>query len=209
MRIETIGGLVAVALLATACGTNQEQRSATGALTGAGIGALAGGPIGLVIGGLAGGAAGAATPVGADQVAFYGMDKLDNVAESTPVMRDMTHEGVSGSSTPGNMARTGAGGSDAHAATLHVSQDTVKQMQSSLKAHGLYNGPIDGIVGPQTNQALAAYRQKQGLPQTAVLDSRTLQNLTSDAGKQTNNSGSSTSPGSAGANQGGSTGDNR
>ena len=105
MRVGTISGVIAVALLASACGTNQEQRSATGALTGAGIGALAGGPFGLVIGGLAGGAAGAATPVGADQVAFWGMDKTHEAVASTPVLRDMAREdvgqrGTSGSSMP-------------------------------------------------------------------------------------------------------------
>ena len=105
MRIGMISGVVAVALLASACGTNQEQRSATGALTGAGIGALAGGPLGLVIGGVAGGAAGAATPIGADQVAFYGMDKTRETVAGTPVLRDMAREdvgerGISGSSTP-------------------------------------------------------------------------------------------------------------
>lgn len=200
MRIGTIGGLIAVALLATACGTNQEQRSATGALTGAGIGALAGGPIGLVIGGLAGGAAGAATPIGADQVAFYGMDKLDNVAEATPVTRDMAREGVSGSSTSGNMASAGAGGvaggSSSNAATIQVSQDTVKRMQSSLKAKGLYNGQIDGVLGPQTQQALASYQQKEGLPQTAVLDWRTLQSLTSGNNGPANTANGSGSAGS-------------
>ena len=111
MRIGTIGGVVAIALLATACGSNQEQRSATGALTGAGIGALAGGPIGLVIGGLAGGAAGAATPVGADQVAFWGMDKTKSAVAETDTGRDMMREGVAGSSSR-NAPASSAGTSD-------------------------------------------------------------------------------------------------
>src|SRR5437870_4674676 len=66
MRTATV---LAVCLLTTACGSNMEQRSASGGLTGAGIGALAGGPVGAAIGVLAGGAGGAVTPVGADQAA--------------------------------------------------------------------------------------------------------------------------------------------
>jgi hypothetical protein len=187
MRFATVGGVIALALLTSACGTNQEQRASTGALTGAGIGALAGGPLGLVIGGLAGGAAGAATPVGADQVAFWGMDKTRDMAQSTPVLREMAQEnvgerGISGSSTPQRMAGTSAGGTAADAATLRVSPDVVKQIQSSLQAQGLYRGPIDGIMGPQTEDALSAYRQKQGLQQSAGLDAKTLQSLMSDSG---------------------------
>src|ERR1700737_2589136 len=66
MRAATV---LAVCLLTTACGSNMEQRSATGGLTGAGIGALAGGPVGAAIGVLAGGVGGAAAPEGADQAA--------------------------------------------------------------------------------------------------------------------------------------------
>jgi len=187
MRFTTVSGAIGLALLVSACGTSQEQRASTGALTGAGIGALAGGPLGLVIGGLAGGAAGAATPVGADQVAFWGMDKTRDLAQSTPVLREMASEnvgerGVSGSSTPQRTTGTSAGGSEADVATLRVSPDVVKQIQSSLQAQGLYRGPIDGIVGPQTEDALSAYRQKQGLQQSAGLDAQTLQSLISDNG---------------------------
>jgi hypothetical protein len=193
MRIGTVCGGIALALLASACGTNQEQRSATGALTGAGIGALAGGPFGLVIGGLAGGAAGAATPVGADQVAFWGMDQTREAVAGTPVLRDMAREEVgrggsgraaSGSSTPQRTASApaAAGGSEPNAVTLRVTPDTVKQIQSSLRGQGLYGGPIDGIMGRETEQAIAAYQQKQGLPRTAVLDARTVQALTADTG---------------------------
>src|SRR5919201_2616331 len=141
MRIGTMSGIVAMALLASACGTNQEQRSATGALTGAGIGALAGGPLGLVIGAAAGGAAGAVQPIGADQIAFWGMDQTRGAVAATPVLRDMAREevgrggggAVSGSSAPQRTASAAAGGSEMSAATLQVSPDTVKRLQSSLK----------------------------------------------------------------------------
>jgi peptidoglycan hydrolase-like protein with peptidoglycan-binding domain len=58
----------------------------------------------------------------------------------------------------------------------------VKQIQSSLQAQGLYHGPIDGIMGPQTHDALSAYEQKQGMKQSAGLDAATLQSLISGNG---------------------------
>jgi hypothetical protein len=170
-----------LALLATACGTSQEQRAATGGLGGAGIGALAGGPVGAAIGLGVGAVAGAVTPIGADQAAMYGMGWTKETVASTETGREMGRLGTSGTSSR-QAVGPGAGGSEASSATLRVTPDTVKQIQSSLQAQGMYNGPIDGVMGPQTQRAVAAYQQKQGLPQTAVLDLRTVQSLTGETG---------------------------
>jgi uncharacterized spore protein YtfJ len=56
-----------LALGVSACGSNTEQRSATGAGSGAIAGALVGGPIGAVVGAAAGGAGGAAVSEEADK----------------------------------------------------------------------------------------------------------------------------------------------
>jgi len=190
MRVSVIPAILATAVVTVACGTNQEQRAATGGLTGVGIGALAGGPIGALIGLGVGAGAGAVTPVGADQVAFWGRDQLRDVAQSTPVVRDMAQEG-SGSSSP-RQAYAASGSSDPSGAgmqrrasingsTLRISNETARQVQSALHAEGLYDGPIDGIVGPATERALAAYQKRQGLPETAELHWPTLQSLTASA----------------------------
>ena len=50
----------------------------------------------------------------------------------------------------------------------------VKQAQAQLRDQGLYPGAVDGIIGPKTRAALKAYQQKEGLPQTAHLDRRTV-----------------------------------
>jgi peptidoglycan hydrolase-like protein with peptidoglycan-binding domain len=86
--------------------------------------------------------------------------------------------------------------------TVTVSKDTVKQMQQALQAKGFYNGPVDGVMGPQTRTAVAAYQQSQGRSRTAVLDGKTLQELTGatvasnapNAGSENNASGSTTGP---------------
>lgn len=50
-------------------------------------------------------------------------------------------------------------------------------MQVALRALGLYCGPIDGIVGPQTRAALGAAQQRAGLPQTGAIGPRTRNSL--------------------------------
>ena len=37
----------------------------------------------------------------------------------------------------------------------NISQDEVRQAQQQLKAQGLYNGPVDGMVGSEMHRALA------------------------------------------------------
>jgi peptidoglycan hydrolase-like protein with peptidoglycan-binding domain len=55
---------------------------------------------------------------------------------------------------------------------------TVAQAQQELKSKGLYNGAIDGIMGPQTKTALSQFQQQNGLRQTAQLDRETRDRLT-------------------------------
>ena len=191
MRVHAISALLAATFLA-ACGTNQEQRAATGGLTGFAIGALAGGPIGALIGTAVGGGAGALTPIGADEVAFWGRDKLQQATASTPVLRDIAQDRSSprqeafegsGSSDPGRAAAqqraSGKTAPEQSPTRLRVSADTARQLQSTLMEAGLYDGAIDGIVGPQTERGIAAYQQRNGLQDTAVLHWETLQRLTS------------------------------
>ena len=53
----------------------------------------------------------------------------------------------------------------------------VADVQTSLQEQGLYHGEIDGLVGPLTQEALAAYQSAQGLEQTAAIDQPTLESL--------------------------------
>jgi peptidoglycan hydrolase-like protein with peptidoglycan-binding domain len=54
---------------------------------------------------------------------------------------------------------------------------TVRQVQQHLRAQGLYRGQIDGLFGPQTQQALSEFQQRNGLPQTATLDDATMNRI--------------------------------
>ena len=41
---------------------------------------------------------------------------------------------------------------------------SIQAVQRALAARKLYSGPIDGIIGPKTKQALAAFQRANGLP---------------------------------------------
>jgi peptidoglycan hydrolase-like protein with peptidoglycan-binding domain len=160
MRTATV---LAVCLLTAGCGTNTEQRSASGGLTGAGIGALAGGPVGAAIGAAAGGAGGAVAPEGADQAARQALGK-----------EHKTFAGAGGrpASASGSSQRASQAGA------LRVPPETVKEMQTQLHADNFYDGPIDGIVGPRTRNGLRRYQEREGLTPTGQIDTVTLQRLT-------------------------------
>jgi peptidoglycan hydrolase-like protein with peptidoglycan-binding domain len=59
-----------------------------------------------------------------------------------------------------------------------ASPATVQQAQRRLRDDGLYHGSIDGVLGPQTKQALRKFQKKNGLPETATLDQETVSKLT-------------------------------
>jgi peptidoglycan hydrolase-like protein with peptidoglycan-binding domain len=57
-------------------------------------------------------------------------------------------------------------------------KDDVRWAQVELRYRGLYNGSLDGVLGPGTRRALAQYQENSGLHKTASLDARTWEALT-------------------------------
>lgn len=173
--------VVALGALTAACGTDTQQRAASGGLTGLGVGALVGGPIGAIVGGAVGAAGGWAMPEGAETLALNAIHKEKSV--STTALNDV-----------GLGSGAASGSSQASQGRL------VRDAQNELQHEGLYRGPVDGILGPETKQAIAAYQAREGLQQTATLDQDTVQrmNLTPGTSRTaarehtTNGSGGST-----------------
>ena len=56
-----------------------------------------------------------------------------------------------------------------------VSTEVVLNIQRRLETLGVYGGPIDGIMGPQTALAIDVFKIKTGLPLESQLDDETLQ----------------------------------
>lgn len=53
-------------------------------------------------------------------------------------------------------------------------KNIIMRMQLTLQFAGLYKGPIDGVLGPKTREAIYAYKKSKGLSGNKVLDAETL-----------------------------------
>jgi len=74
---------------------------------------------------------------------------------------------------------------------MNPSRDEVREAQQQLRNQGLYHARIDGILGPETKQALGLFQKNNGLSQTATLDQPTMDKLLGNTGI---GQGSSTPP---------------
>ena len=78
------------------------------------------------------------------------------------------------SSSPNAAPKSEAAGARNQAAEPRAE---IMQAQEKLKSEHLYQGAVDGVLGPETEQALKGYQQKSGLQQTGRLDRQTAQKL--------------------------------
>jgi hypothetical protein len=165
MRTATeLLGVAALSLLMAGCGTTQQQRAATGGLTGLGVGAIIGGPVGAAVGVAAGAAGGAMMPEDATSIANNMLGRVHHAGAVALGMPQTATAAATGPSPPSGAAIAGSS----------TPPGLVKEAQAQLQNQGLYHGAIDGIVGPQTRRALRAYQRKEGLRQTARLDQATI-----------------------------------
>ena len=57
-------------------------------------------------------------------------------------------------------------------------RDDIRWAQVELRYRGIYQGSLDGIVGPETKRALRQFQKMNGLGSTASLDAQTWEALT-------------------------------
>src|SRR5437016_8712333 len=62
----------------------------------------------------------------------------------------------------------------------NLSKDDIRWAQVELHTIGLYNGSLDGVVGPETKRALLGFQKSKGLERTAMLDQQTADALIGD-----------------------------
>ena len=94
----------------------------------------------------------------------------------------------------------------ANLSAANLSKDDIRQAQLELRNMGLYNGSLDGIIGPETRRGLVQFQKDNGLHQTAALDPQTMNALVGNSGI---GQGSTMPPNTGGAkptNSGGSNG---
>ncbi|MGH7798699.1 MAG: peptidoglycan-binding domain-containing protein [Candidatus Binatia bacterium] len=107
--------------------------------------------------------------------------------KDTSVGGSQSERAGSGTDTPlgrsaesGDPSKAGQGASSASQSQDRGRQQDVRQAQEALKNQGQNPGPIDGIMGPQTRQALRGFQKANGLTQTGTLDAETRQKLNID-----------------------------
>ena len=129
-------------------------------------------------------------------------------SSQTPGTSGSKQQGSSDTSTGSSSTDTSTRGStgsmrSSSAAHGKWSREDVKSVQEALKGKGHNPGPIDGVMGPQTQQALKEFQRAQNIQQTGQLDSSTASalgvQLSSDmgAGSSSSTSGSSSGMGSS------------
>jgi peptidoglycan hydrolase-like protein with peptidoglycan-binding domain len=110
-----------------------------------------------------------------------------------------------GADTPATSSQYGTNAGATYGVTtnkqggMNLPSGEIKRAQEQLRDQGLYNGKIDGVMGPETKQALQQFQQKNGLPVTATLDQQTMDKLS--GGGQGSSMPPTSNQGGSGANQ--------
>lgn len=166
MRTKLLGA-VALGLLVAGCGTDPRERTtggaAAGAASGAAVGAL-GGPVGALAGAAIGGGAGAITGA---------VTEPEDVNLGRPLWNDpeVRVPGGNRSGTPSS-SRAAASGQ-------------TQQLQQALSQRGYDPGPIDGIFGQRTRQAVMDWQRANNMQATGRPDSQMLSSLGVSGGAAT------------------------
>lgn len=61
-------------------------------------------------------------------------------------------------------------------------QKLVREVQIELRRLGMYEGTLDGLVGPATERGVRAWERARGIPETGAIDDRLLARLAMDDG---------------------------
>ena len=59
----------------------------------------------------------------------------------------------------------------------NMSAQNVRKIQEALRDKGYNPGPVDGIMGDRTEEALRNFQQANNLPATGLMDSKTAEKL--------------------------------
>jgi len=59
-------------------------------------------------------------------------------------------------------------------AAPNLSQDNIRQVQQALQRKGFDPGPVDGILGPKTKEAVRNFQDRYGMNASGDIDNQTL-----------------------------------
>ena len=114
-----------------------------------------------------------------------GESKSERTGETgAPLPQGSPYSGtVEKGKSSGEMDRTNTGGSRS-ATGMHGNAQNVKAIQQALKDKGHDPGPIDGVMGSQTKQALKSFQSANNLQPTGTLNAETAEKLGIQSGSQ-------------------------
>jgi len=92
---------------------------------------------------------------------------------STPPAATGSPTSTSAPANSGNSTNTGTATSPAHPVTPAQPSAAVKKLQQELGQLNYYEGPDDGIMGPQTVAAIKDLQRQADLPQTGQMNAAT------------------------------------
>ncbi len=73
----------------------------------------------------------------------------------------------------------------AQSGSIHLTRAQTRMLQQALNSGGFDAGPVDGIMGGKTKEALKKYQSQKGLNASGQVDRQTRAALLSERGKQT------------------------
>ena len=91
----------------------------------------------------------------------------------------LTADGVAGPDTLEKIQTVYSGSSSSASSASWIGANTVKEVQTMLKAIGLYTGEITGSIGSKTDAAIRSFQKKYGLTVDGIPGTQTISKLTS------------------------------
>ena len=111
------------------------------------------------------------TVIAAALIALAAVGLTRTTSTSTPAPAASTSAPAANPAQPASPAQTA---SPAQPTTPAVPPSaSVKKLQQELGQLNYYEGPVDGIMGPQTSAAIADLQRQAGLPQTGTMNAAT------------------------------------
>src|SRR5216684_828145 len=83
---------------------------------------------------------------------------------------------------------------------VNLSESQIRQVQQKLKTADLFDGQIDGKMGPGLKVAIAAFQERNRLPQTGAIDQQTMAALKISSSSGSSGLGTGAVPGAGGVN---------
>jgi len=92
-------------------------------------------------------------------------------------LSQQANQSISQSQSSPTGAQTSTTGHGQTSPAVDLSHDDIRVVQRVLIERGLLHGEADGVLGPETREAVSAFQRQQGIEVTGSIDTRTVSSL--------------------------------